>query len=156
MEQELNEGFVGVDTNTEIFNKVYQNSEMGTSSINQLLKVIDDENLKTKLKSQLNEYESIKNEAHKEIRKKGGELKELNGFTKATSGMMIELNTLMDKSPSHVSEMMIKGSSMGIVDMTKCINEYESSPDTSKEAIDLAKKLLKFEQNNVEQCKTML
>lgn len=145
-----------LSNNTEIFNQVYKNTEMGTTSISELLKVVDDDNLKKTLTSQLNEYESIKNQAKREIRKAGAKPQTLNSFTKASSGIMIGLNTLMDKSPSHVSKMMIEGSTMGIVEITKCINDYENAPSTSKEAIELAKKLLACEQNNVEQCKQML
>lgn len=52
----------------------------------------------------------------------------------------------MNKSPSHISEMMIRGSTMGIVDITKKIKEYD---DADKVILNLANDLLKFEQRNI-------
>ena len=59
----------------------------------------------------------------------------------------------MNKTPSHISEMLIQGSTMGIIDITKKIKEY---PNADKEILELANKLLKLEQNNVEECKKYL
>jgi len=59
----------------------------------------------------------------------------------------------VNKTPSHISEMLIQGSTMGIIDITKKIKEY---PNVDKEILDLANKLLKLEQNNVEECKKYL
>lgn len=42
---------------------------------------------------------------------------------------------------------------MGIIDITKKINEYNSA---NKEILDLADNLLKFEQNNIEELKKFL
>ncbi|ABR34193.1 hypothetical protein [Clostridium beijerinckii] len=75
------------------------------------------------------------------------ETKDINVFSKASTYVMINLNTLVNKTSSHISEMMIKGSVMGIIDITKRIKEY---PNADKEILDLANKLLKLEQNNVE------
>ncbi len=145
-----------MNTNLEVLNHIYQNAEMGATAISDINKVINDEPLKKQLTSQLNEYENFKNKASKEIRKAGEKPRGLSGFTKATSGMMIGINTLADKSQSHIAEMLIEGSTMGIVDITKCINDYQSSKDTLPESVLLAKELLTFEQGNVERYKKLL
>ena len=41
---------------------------------------------------------------------------------------------------------------MGIIDITKKLKEYN---EADKEILDLADKLLKLEQNNVEECKNI-
>ena len=66
---------------------------------------------------------------------------------------MINLKTLANKSPSHISEMLIQGSTMGIIDLTKKLKEYA---EADQEILSLANKLLKLEQNNVEECKKYL
>ena len=35
------------------------------------------------------------------------------------------MNTLLDSSEQHIAEMMINGTTMGIIDMTKKLNELE-------------------------------
>jgi len=79
--------------------------------------------------------------------------KEINVLSKASTYIVINLKTLTDKSPSHISEMLIQGSTMGIIDITKKIKEYSTSDN---EIIALANKLLEFEQRNVEECKKFL
>ena len=66
---------------------------------------------------------------------------------------MINMKTLTDKSPSHLSEMLIQGSIMGIIDVTKRINQYD---DADKDVLDLANRLLEFEKDNQEEWKKFL
>ena len=66
---------------------------------------------------------------------------------------MINLKTIIDKTPSHISEMLIQGSTMGIIDVTKRINDYG---DADKEILDLAHRLLQFEKDNQEEFKKFL
>lgn len=47
---------------------------------------------------------------------------------------MINLNTLVNKTSSHISEMLIQGSTMGIIDITKRIKEY---PNANKEILEV-------------------
>ena len=49
--------------------------------------------------------------------------------------------------------MMIQGSTMGIIDITKKLNEYN---DASKDILDLGKNLLKFQQEKIEEFKKFL
>jgi len=73
--------------------------------------------------------------------------------TKLTTYFMININTLINKSPSHVAEMIIQGSTMGIIDVTKKLKEYK---DANKDITALAQMLLTFEQQNVEEMKKFL
>ena len=74
-------------------------------------------------------------------------------FQKITTYIMINMKTLTDKSPSHLSEMLIQGSTMGIIDATKRINQYD---DADKDVLDLANRLLEFEKDNQEEWKKFL
>jgi hypothetical protein len=58
-----------------------------------------------------------------------------------------------NKNPSHIAEMMIQGSTMGIIDITKNLKEYA---DADKDISALANRLLKFEQQNIEEMKKFL
>jgi hypothetical protein len=62
---------------------------------------------------------------------------------------------MSDASSSHLAEMVIEGSTMGITDTTKVINEYESDPEC-REAVELARKIVRFEQDNIEIMKKYL
>ena len=139
--------------NVELLNYIHQNSEMGQDTIKQLVGISKDEEYKKMLQSQLEEYKMIYDTTDKKIKELNNQAKDINVFSKASTYFMVNLNTLVNKTPSHISEMLIQGSTMGIVDITKKIKEY---PNADKEILDLANKLLAFEQNNVEECKKYL
>ena len=67
---------------------------------------------------------------------------------------MINMQTLTDKSPSHIAEMLIIGSNMGVIDAIKNIKKYEQEAEAN--IIKLMKKLLRFEENNIQQLKKFL
>ncbi len=50
---------------------------------------------------------------------------------------------------------MIQGSNMGIIDMTKYLNESKRC-SVSKEAVDLANEVVTFEENNIQRLKAYL
>lgn len=139
--------------NIELLNYIHQNSEMGQNTLNQLIGIVEDNSFKEVLQSQFNEYKKIFDLSEEKIKEQNKEAKEINTFSKISTYMMINLKTLTNKSPSHISEMLIQGSTMGIIDITKKINEYNSA---NKEILDLADNLLKFEQNNIEELKKFL
>lgn len=142
-----------MDKNVELLNYIHQNSQMGQDTIKQLINVTKDENYKKMLQSQFNEYKMIYDETESKLNQQKKEAKDINFFSKASSYIMINLNTLVDKTPSHISEMLIRGSTMGIIDITKKMNEYSNA---NPEILGLANKLLLHEQNNVEECKKYL
>ena len=45
----------------------------------------------------------------------------------------IQMNTLLDSSEQHIAEMMINGTTMGIIDITKKLNELEQPKAKEKE-----------------------
>ena len=72
---------------------------------------------------------------------------------KISSKVGIAMNTFMDNTPSHIAEMVIEGSTMGIVDMTKQLKEHGGCEQSVRR---LGEELLQFEQRAVERLKTFL
>lgn len=142
-----------MDGNEELLNYIHQNSEMGIGTIQHLLEITRDEKFKKTLDSQKKEYEEINIAATEKLKERNKAAKDINGFAKASSYVMIDWKTLVDKSASHISQMMIQGSTMGIIEMTKKLKEYDNA---DSDIVELANKLLKFEQKNVEECKRYL
>ena len=143
-----------LDANNELLTYIHQNAEMGRDTVRQLMGIARDPEFQTLLRSQYREYNAMSNISEKKLRARDKPAKDIGPLTKATAYLSINLNTLADKSPTHLSEMMIRGSTMGVIDMTKKINEY--SPSADPDVIDLAGSLLSFEQHNIEECKRFL
>jgi hypothetical protein len=143
-----------MDSNSELLTYIHQNAEMGKDTISHLIGVTKDPDFQTLLKSQYNEYNAINNISEKKLHTRTVSAKDISPLTKAAAYLSINLNTLANKSPSHISEMIIRGSTMGVIDITKKINEYSKTAD--KDVLELAGNLLTFEQRNIEECKKYL
>jgi transcriptional regulator with PAS, ATPase and Fis domain len=142
-----------MNKNVELLNYIYQNSQMGLDTISHLLNVTEDAEYKGVLESQYKEYDSIFGETKDKLTHLDKEGKDINFYQKASADVMINLKTLTDKSPSHISEMMIQGSTMGVIDSIKKLKEYK---DADADILGLGQKLLAFEEANIEQCKKYL
>ena len=77
------------------------------------------------------------------LQKHGCEEKELSGMEKMKTYLMMNVQTMMDKSDSHIAQMMIQGSTMGITDAVKKLHDYS---DAEKEIQTLMKDLQEFEE----------
>lgn len=139
--------------NIEFLNYIYQNSEMGKDTMKQLIGISEDEEFNKMLHNQYEGYKNINDKTTKILDEHSKEPKEINPLSKASTYVSINMKTLTNKSPSHISEMLIQGSTMGIIDITKKIKEY---PDANGEIVNLAHNLLEFEQKNLEECKQYL
>lgn len=142
-----------MEGNIELLNYIYQNAEMGKVTIGQLIDIAEEQSFKHSLQSQFREYNEIFDMADNKIKEFQEKSKGIGAMTKLKTYIMINMNTIKDKTASHIAEMMIQGSSMGIVDITKKLKEYNNAePDI----IELGNRLLKFEQQNIEEMKTFL
>jgi len=139
--------------NAELLNFIYQNSQMGVDTIDQLKGIVEDEKFKKQLESQFNEYREIHTAAKNLLNNNGYDEKGISAFDKIKTYLMINMQTLTNKSASHIAEMLIIGSNMGVINCVKNIKKYQ---DTEQEILDLMKKLLKFEENNVQELKEFL
>ena len=60
-----------MSADAEMLNFIYQNSQMGVETLNQLIPMIDNEAFKKRLEAQLKEYEQIHEEAKKLLNRHG-------------------------------------------------------------------------------------
>ena len=136
--------------NEELIDYVYQNAEMGVNSISKLMEITDDAEFMRQLDTQKNEYTAMKNDAEKLLREKGMTEDDLSAFDRARTYIMINMQTLKDKSTSHIAEMLMQGSTMGIVQALRKLRKYTQ---VDEQVQKLMKKLLEMEEHNFEQLK---
>ena len=121
----------------EILAEIYRNAQLALQSIADILPQVDDEKTKEELHYQYEEYEKFSARAAKIAKDRDIELKEPNMFKKAMMWGSIKMNTLTDNSRSHIAEMMLQGTVMGISALRS------SAGDTYKGASDEIMTLLK-------------
>lgn len=139
--------------NTEFLKQIYKNSQMGCLTLEKIVDMTDDEAYRDLLQKQLDGYKEIFHKTEAVLDEKDRPAKGVTAAQEFSTKMMINMNTLSDKSPSHLSEMLIQGSTMGIIDMTKGLQNCNS---LTAETRDLGSKLLKSEENYVESLKKFL
>lgn len=136
-----------------MLNNVYQNSQMGVLAITELIPKTNDKNFLNHLTTQLKEYKNINTKAKQLLLERGAQEEELGALAQIGSTLSIHFQTLTDNSTGHMAEMMLQGSTMGIIEATKTMNQH---PDADKAAVALADKLLRTEEANTAHLKSFL
>ena len=126
---------------------------MGSGAIDDLIKKTDDRKLANVLSDQLQQYQAAESEVLNQLHKLDKRPQDTGGMAKMMSRAGIKLNTALDSSPSHLAEMVIQGSTMGITDLTGAL---KNSGSASKEVRDLCSSIIHEEQQNIEKMKSFL
>lgn len=142
-----------MNDNARLLNFVYQNSQMGVDSIRQLMGIVENKELKEHLKAQFQGYEEFQDASRRMLEDNGLDEKEISMLSRVSTYLMINMQLLTDKSTTHIAEMMIQGSNMGVIDAIKHLNECEGA---DQEIRNLMEKLQKFEEHNIEKLKAFL
>ncbi len=137
----------------EFLNKVYQNAHMASESIATVSQKVQDKNLLSDLQTQHQQYTAITSKATTELANENEFPSEKSMLEQAMTWGGIQMNTAFDKTPDRIAEMMIQGSTMGIIDMTRTIKQYSDVPQNIKA---LGYELVTIEENNVQRMKNYL
>lgn len=143
-----------MDQDRELLSFVHKNAAMGTVTIPKVLELAQSPGLRQTLADQLTEYREIADRAEEAIRRRGGEPKGPGPVSEAMSTAMLRAKTALNKSSSHLAEMMIRGSAMGTVQMTRRLRQCAGGADRG--TVELARRLLRAEEQNIQQLKAYL
>ena len=133
--------------------EVYHGADIGCDSIRTLLPKVKNPQFRSDLKTQYQQYQDIQSQAEEQLKTLGECPQEASLPGKMAIMASIHLNTLANRETSHLANMMIQGSTMGITEMTKTLNHYGSGD--SKER-SLAETLVRTEQEAIDRMKKYL
>lgn len=133
-----------IKKSAELLAEIYRNCQLALESISDILPEIDDTDIKNEILRQHEEYEKICAKASVIAKDKGIELKEPSGFKKMMMWGGIKMNTLTNNTRSHIADMMIQGTVMGITSLKTSLTESENYAD--EEIISLMKELISVEE----------
>lgn len=139
----------------ELLQDIYSNVKMGSESIINLLPKIKDDDMKTYMTSQLNQYEKYAQDVKNQLLKQGIEPKEANPVSKLGAKIGMEMKSMQDSTTSHMAEMMVQGSTMDVTDLLQKVSIYEKCPEC-RNSVRLAKEIVAFEEKNIEKMKQFL
>ncbi len=141
------------NTNLYVLNEVHKGAKMGMDSISTISEKVSEPNLKDNLSFQYTQYGDILDSVN-EIYKKYGDIpKDNNPMNEVMSWTGIQMNTLTDKSNSHIADMLIQGTTMSIIEGRKLLNQ---NPNIDEEVRQVLNTFVKMQENNVEKLKTFL
>ena len=150
---------------TNLLNFIYQNVQMGRTTIPQLIADCQDSKFRDALQSQLDEYEAIGDQAACLLARRGESPDSVSPMAKMSSYVMTEMKTMRDPSVSHMAEMMIQGNTMGETTLLRHLRSHTNADesgsvngcrDVDKEVRKLGEKLLDTLRRNTEEMRKFL
>lgn len=139
--------------NLTILNEINKAAKMGMDSISFVLKEVGEENMKENLVCQFTEYGKIIDRVNTQF-EKYGEVPDDEPISQKVMGWTgVKMNTLTDKSNSHIAEMMIEGGSMGVIECQKLLNH---NPHAEQEVKDILNDFMTMQLNHIDKMKVFL
>lgn len=126
---------------------------MGKDAIHFILDKVEDKELRKELNYQYDEYDRIIDRISKIYPKyNDGEPHETNTMNKVMTWYGIEMKTMVDDSTSHIAELMLQGTNMGIIEGRRLLNNKK----TDKEVNEIMEQYVKMQEEAVESLKKFL
>jgi hypothetical protein len=139
--------------NEILLTSIYQNTQTALQSLDNILPNIKDDALINEISKQESEYNVISEECEMIAKSEGVNIKDNNLFEKIRLWSSIKLSTLTDKSTTHITEMLLIGTFMGVI---TCLKDESQHAGASEEILNLLKKLRALEEKNIESLKVFL
>ena len=140
--------------NVGTLNNLYRNAHVAMQSISDLLPETDDEMMKSELEDQFNGYKKAINDIKEYMKSCDVTPKDINPVKKLMLKTSIKMNAAKNCNRSHIAEMMIKGTVMGLTDIYRDLGEKEDVTDPEVE--ELARMLADLEETYEKRLKTYL
>jgi len=142
-----------IDENTSLLEEIYKTTKMGLEATQLIIPKVHSKQLRQKITNQKSDYQDIAAKAKQMLREDGRMPKPERAVQKAVLRGSIQMNTMLDQTPSHIAKLMINGTTMGIVDVTKHLNRFDGADTEVKK---LAEDYIINEQKNIDELKKHL
>ena len=139
--------------NQQLLTSIYQNVQTALQSLDNIIKSVKCDALVSEIARQEGEYNIISQECEIIAKSEGIDIKDNNMFEKIRLWGSIKISTLSDKSTTHIAQMLLIGTFMGVL---QCIKDQSDHAGADEEILNLLSKLLKLEEENIETLKTYL
>ena len=138
----------------EILLNIYKNAHIALQSIADVLPECQNEAMREELKTEHDGYERFIGEVCSYMREQGVEAKEVGVMQKAMMWTSIKMKTMADDSRSHIADMMVKGTVMGITELMQILSRSDGSVD--ERTLRFARQLKDLEEGYESNLKALL
>lgn len=145
-----------MDENFELYKHILKDTDMSVYSLTKLLEDLKekDNKIKKTVEDILKGYERYLEECKSYLEENDVDLEYDGMMAKTGARMGIKMEVKKDNSDSSIADMLIKGISMGSIDMEKKINDYKD--EVGKDEMKFAKDFYKFQQDVITNLKKFL
>lgn len=140
-------------TNMKILDEVHKGLVMGMESISVITAKVGDRNFRDDLNYQYDQYGKVLDKIDKKFEEIGSTPTDTTPAEKMMGWTSIQMNTMADKSNNKISELLIRGNTMGIIKGRELLNQ---NPDASQDTKNLLNEFIKLQEENIEKLKTYL
>ena len=141
------------ETNTELLDEAYKNVRMASFAIDCIIDKIENKSMENLLRKQNDCYLNYVEKLEKLSEELKHKPKDINFMLKGMSFASIKTKTMMNNETSHLAEMLVQGTTMGITDTIKAKSEYPSENHKLNNIVD---SIISHEEKFVESLKDYL
>jgi len=132
---------------------ISENARMGKNACEQLLAKTENRQIVQELRREQQQYISLSRRADQLLQAMDERPKPEGVLQRMGQWMGMQMDTLTDRSPAHLADMLIQGATMGVVEMTKA---RSANPDADEEAQAIAAEFIASQQAAIDRLKIIL
>ena len=153
----LKEKVICMENNQEmnVLDEVNKGATMGMDAINYIMPKVKDGEFKNTLNVEYNKYKDISRRANNlyDNYTTNKEPHKTNAMNKMMTWYGVQMNTIEDKSNSKISELLMQGTNMGIIEGRRLLNHNQNIEKDIKLLLD---DFVRMQEDSVEKLKTYL
>lgn len=142
-----------MDQSISLLQEIVRAARDGAEGISLVMDKTSDAALRQALGDEKKQYAAVEQDAGNHLIDLGGQAEPESVVNRAGMWMGMQMNTLMDKSPSHLAEILIQGNTMGVVGLIRAKNDY---PEADQSSVDLCNRMLTLQYDGIERAKSFL
>ena len=140
--------------NLNILDEVNKGATMGMDAISYVSEKVEDNDFKQVLDTEYNKYKDISNRVNNLYDNYSSkEPHETNAMNKMMTWYGIQMKTIVDDSTSKLSELLMKGTNMGIIEGRRLLNQNQNIESDVK---DILNDFVVMQEDSVETLKKYL
>ena len=142
------------DINRKVLNEVNKGATMGMDAISYVTDKVEDEKFKKVLNVEYNKYRETFDKVNEIYNEYGeGEPQETNKMNKMMTWYGVQMKTMNDQSNSKISELLLQGTNMGIIEGRRLLNNNPSIEPKVRQILD---EFVVMQEDSVETLKKYL
>ena len=108
----------------QLLQDVARNARTGQDAVEHLMQKTAAGAMRDELNREKEDYAVTRRQSEQALVNAGGKAEPVGPLAKAGMWAGLEMETLADRSNAHIAEIVIQGATMGVIEMTKALNQY--------------------------------